>query len=82
MVLIKCLMQDCGSGQFRMISSAVPCLADSSALSFPHSPEWAAIQRSSTVLLEAMVLIAARQSATVLLWMGLRPTGSFKESYL
>lgn len=60
-------MRDCGKGQIDTDSQVVPTLASSSALSFPHSPECAAIHRSSTLLLAAMRSIAAMHSIAVLL---------------
>ena len=63
-------MQDCRKGQLSLMFCVVPCLANSSAHWFdPHSPEWAAIQCSSNVLVVAMFFIPVRQSATILLRM-------------
>jgi hypothetical protein len=46
-------------GQLRMVSLEVPSLASSSALSLPHKPVWAAIHRSSSLLLVTRVLRAS-----------------------
>ena len=56
-------------GQLWIVSCVVPSSANSSAFAFPHSPEWAVIQRSSTVLVVVMCRIAVGQSATILLRM-------------
>ena len=68
-LLIKYLMRDCWKAQISVFTCVVPCLANSSALRFSHSPLCATIHRSSTVLVVAVFLIAVRQSATVLLRM-------------
>ena len=55
-------MSDCGKRKLRKTLYVVPCMARSSALSFPPSPESAAIQDNFSELAVVMLLIAERES--------------------